>query len=216
MLIMKTRRRGQRGSVRIESGSWYGYFNTRRDNPTTGERVRKQQCVRLGPKSALTKFDAYKELAKHMLRAGATNTHIDGSVSLVRFVNERWLPTKSSRWRSFTDERGRVSNSSETSAKHILSHILKRFGSMPLQQIDSVALQKWLNELAREHSESLVRHSRYYLRSIFDWAVWEEIIRRSPAKFLTLPRTKPVEKRRSVWWSSTRCSRNSMLSTRYS
>src|ERR1700730_9244915 len=55
-------------------------------------------------------------------------------------------------------------------------------------------MQIWINDLAKSRSASLVKHARYYLKAILEWAVWEDILRKNPAKFLQLPDTKSVAK----------------------
>lgn len=44
--------------------------------------------------------------------------------------------------------------------------------------MDSVALQKWLDDLA------IVKHCRYTLKAILKLAVWEDYLRKNPAEYL--------------------------------
>ena len=60
---MNTSKRGQRGSLRVESGSWYEYWNTCVIDSATGDRKRKQRSAVLGAKS-IGKFEAGKRLEK--------------------------------------------------------------------------------------------------------------------------------------------------------
>jgi hypothetical protein len=65
---------GQRGSIRQESGSYYGYYNTCQWEEKDGEltEVRKQKCVKLGPAQGLqklSKWDAEQTLAKEIEKA---------------------------------------------------------------------------------------------------------------------------------------------------
>jgi len=71
---------------------------------------------------------------------------------------------------------------------------LNRFGSYRLDEIDSVELQVWINELAKEYSASVVRHVRQYLKSFFVEAVEQDFMRKSPARLLRLPYFSPVAK----------------------
>jgi integrase len=178
--------RGQRGSVRVESGSWLGYWNTYSYEPSTDTTKRKQRSVRLGPKS-LSKFKAYKILAGHIERSvqGTSLLHQpDSEMTLENFTRTRWLPTKESRWRE----------SSKAGAHHVLSHIFKKFGRTPLERVDKIDLQNWLNGLALTHSKSLVLHSRFYLKSILEEAVDQDYLVKNPAKKLETPKTKKVDK----------------------
>jgi integrase len=176
----------QRGSLRVESGSWYGYFNTTVYDAQTNTKRRKQRAVKLGAFHKLSKAEAYKALAGEIERAfsGGISVRPDPTVTLEVFTRTRWLPQKEAIWR----------DGSKSAAKHVLSHVMGAFGAAPLEKLDAVALQRWLNKLATTHSDSLVKHCRYYLKSILEWAVWEDYLRKNPAKFLKLPTTKPVEK----------------------
>jgi integrase len=181
--------RGQRGSIRVESGSWYGYWNTYAYDPSTDKNIRKQRSAKLGPKS-LSRFQAFKILAGEIERTGlgtaaeGNGNRPDSAVTLERFTRTRWLPLREAKWRPST----------KASAEHVLDHVLRAFGKAPLERLDKVALQKWLNDLAQTHSDSVVKHCRIYLKSILDEAVEQDYIRKNPAKTLTLPLTRKVEK----------------------
>jgi integrase len=185
----------QRGTVRIESASWRGYWHEYVTNPSTGKTQRKQRSVRLGPRS-LGKKEAREILSKEIARVtkGDGTPSPDGSITFEEFARSRWLPTKEAKWRSHTDSKGRVINPAKVGAEQTLGHIFKRFGKVPLEQIESSALQRWLNEMGQTRADSVVKHCRYYLKSILEWAVWEDYLRKNPAKFLELPKTKAVSK----------------------
>lgn len=93
---------GQRGSVRIESGSYYGYWNQYISEDKDGEltKVRRQKCVKLGPAEGvgkLSKWDAQEALAKEITKAngGSSKDPVrDGSITLEKFTNERWKPMR--------------------------------------------------------------------------------------------------------------------------
>jgi integrase len=177
----------QRGMLRIEGPSWIGYFSTYILDHETGERKRKQKCIKLGPKN-LGKREAQTILDEEIKRAlngdHTTNGRPDPSVSLEAFARSRWLPLKNGRWRPST----------ESAAEHILGIIFKPFGKTSLESLDKIALQNRLNSLAKTHSDSVVRHCRIYLKSILEEAVEQDYLRKNPAKHLTLPLTKRVQK----------------------
>jgi integrase len=180
---------GQRGSVRIESGSWYGYFNTYIWDDTRDKKIRKQKSVKLGPaegRGKLTKWDAYAELAKEIEKARGTSQDPvrDGSITLERFAETRWLPLRE----------GKLRKGSKESLDQNLKHIYKQFGSKRLDQLDKVALQNWLNKIAHEYSDGMVKHLKFYLNSILEEAVEQEFLSKNPAKKLEMPRTKRVSK----------------------
>jgi integrase len=179
-------KRGQRGSLRIESGSWYGYYNTYVSNET-GDSVRKQKSIKIGPAEGpnkLSKWDAYAELAKEIEKqtAGSSAARPDGTVTLQKFTETRWLPLRVAKLRP----------SSKASTMHTLSHIFKKFGSTPLEQLDKVEMQTWLNQLAQKYNKSLVLHAKFYLKSILAEALDQEYILKNPANKLESPRTKQV------------------------
>jgi integrase len=189
--------RGQRGSIRVESGSWIGYWNTYQYNPSTDENVRKQRSAKLGPKS-LSKFQAYKILSSHIEQSGQAGGQAghrpDSTVTLEVFTRTRWVPLKAATWRSYTNAKGREVNAGKAAAEHILKHIFGAFGKAPLERLDKIALQSWLNDLAQTHSDSVVKHCRIYLKSILEEAVEQDYLRKNPAKKLVLPETREVEK----------------------
>src|SRR5438067_486452 len=172
--------RGQRGSIRVESGSWIGYWNTYQYNPDTDENVRKQRSVKLGPKS-LSKFAAYKILSSYIDQSTRTREghRPDGAVTLEVFTRTRWVPLKEGGWRGYTNAKGREVNPAKMSAERTMQYIFAKFGKTPLEQIDKVALQSWLNEFAKTNCESVVRHCRIYLKSILDEAVEQDYLRKN-------------------------------------
>ena len=174
-----------------------GYWNAYTVDPTTQIKARKQRCLKLGPRT-LGKFEAREllrqEIERSMQGASAENLRPDPSVTFEHFTHTRWFPTKEAKWRSHKDDKGREVNPGKEGAEQTLAHIFKKFGSTPLERIDSSALQRWLNEFAQSHADSVVKHCRYYLKAILEWAVWEDFLRKNPAKFLELPKTKPVSK----------------------
>ncbi|HTS07945.1 MAG TPA: site-specific integrase [Candidatus Eisenbacteria bacterium] len=196
-------KRGQRGSVRIESGNWYGYFNTYvfEDTPDEGiVQKRKQKCVKLGPAEGLnklSKWDAYGALAKEIEKARGTSTaeaKRDGTITLKDFAEKHWKPTKESKWRP----------SSKKSANYILSTIYEgknpdeknaqTFGSMALEKLDRSDLQKWLNQLAKDRSASIVKHAKHYIKSILELAVDDDYLTKNIAKRLEIPKVRKVSK----------------------
>jgi integrase len=177
--------RGQRGHVRLEGRSFIGYWNTYTYDESTEERKRKQKSVRLGPKS-MGKFEAEKRLAEFIEKSIGPQSApvIDSALSFEKFARDRWMPLKEPKWR----------NSSRDGALHVLGHIYKKFGNTALDKIEKIALQNWLNDMAKKYSRSLVLHSRFYLKSILDEAVEQNYLLKNPAKKLEIPRTKRVDK----------------------
>ena len=109
----------------------------------------------------------------------------DGKVTLRWFVETRWKPLRQSSWR----------DSSVPAIQDRLEHIYKRFGDTPIEELDAVELQLWLDALAKERSGWTVKLVRTYLRSICSEAVEQDYLRKSPARLLRVPRMlKPSAK----------------------
>jgi len=145
---------------------------------------RVQRCVKLGPKS-LKRWQAFKLLEKEIDRTLGPSQSIrpDSGVTLKWFVREVWIPLKEGRWRG----QGTVD-----SAEYILGLILKTFDIFPLEKLNRVPLQIWINMLAETHSDSVVKHARIYLKSILEEAVDLDYLTKNPAKKLELPHTRAV------------------------
>jgi integrase len=176
--------RHQRGSVRIKSESWYGSFNEYVHDPLSDITKRVQRCVKLGPKS-LKRWQAFKLLEKEIDRTLGPSQSVrpDSRVTLKWFVREVWIPLKEGRWRG----KGTVD-----SAEYILGLILKTFHDFPLEKLNRVPLQIWINALAMTHSDSVVKHARIYLKNILEEAVDLDYLTKNPAKKLELPHTRAV------------------------
>jgi integrase len=185
--MTQTRKRGQRGFVREESGNWRGYYNIKVVDPVTRKTKHKQQSVLLGPverprsESELKAYDALRAEIQRVT-GGGLSARPDSSITLQKFTETRWLPLREAKLRP----------SSKASTMHTLSHIFARFGSVPLDRLDKVELQTWLNKLAEKHSKSLVLHAKFYLKSILAEAQDQAYLLRSPANKLESPRTKQV------------------------
>jgi integrase len=187
--MTQTRRRGQRGFVREESGNWRGYYNIKIVDAATGQTKYKQQSVLLGPvekpKSG-SELKAYAALRDEIQRVtgGGLSSRPDPGITLQKFTETRWLPLREAKLRP----------SSKASTMYVLSHIFAKFGAVPLGRVDKVELQTWLNKLAETHSKSLVLHAKFYLKSILAEAQDQAYLTKSPANKLESPRTKQVAK----------------------
>ncbi len=191
--------RGQRGFVRVESGAWIGYWSVYVYDPEKQKSIRKQRSIRLGNEKEFSRFKALNALAPHIeksLVGTLHDTHTpDGSVTLEQFSRARWLPIRAAEWRSHTDAKGREVNPARDATEYTLSHIFKSFGGIPLERLDKVALQIWLTGLAKQYSESVVKHVCYAIQSICEEAVQQDYLRKNPARGLKVPKdTKKVNK----------------------
>lgn len=196
--MAQQRKRGQKGFVRAEpvrddgkelpGQSWRGYFNLKVVDPATGKTKYKQQSVLLGPvenpksESKLRAYDALRTEIQRVTGGGLSAARPDGTITLQKFAETRWWPLREAKLRP----------SSKSSALHTLSHIYAKFGSVPLDQMDKVEMQTWLNSMAATHSKSLVLHSKNYIKSILAEAQEQGYLLKNPANKLESPRTKQV------------------------
>src|SRR5207237_2551202 len=97
-------------------------------------------------------------------------------IDYVRGVHShRWLPLREATWRPST----------RASAEHVLGLVLVKFGKVPLERLDTIAIQNWLNGLASTYSDSVVKHCRIYIKSILEEAVDQDYLRKNLAKRVT-------------------------------
>src|SRR5262249_22859224 len=72
--------------------------------------------------------------------------------------------------------------------------LVKEFEHVPLRTIGLFELQKLLNDLAEEYSESIVKHAFVNLRSIMKLAQKLKFISDNPAEETKMPATRPIER----------------------
>jgi hypothetical protein len=159
--------RRQQGSLTKKSGAWLGHFNRWSIDAATGAKVRQQKAFVIGPVKSITRTEAKAALRKRIEQESGLK---DSRVTLRGFIDQRWVPMREGTWRPATKSINLL----------LLGHINKRFGDTPLEALDAVAMQVWLNGLAKTHSGSLVKHIRILLRSICAEAVEHDYIRKAP------------------------------------
>ena len=172
----------QSGYLTKESGSWLGHFTKWILDDETGRRKRVQKAWKIGAVADMTKTEANEKLRERVVEeVGIT---ADGGVTVEWFTEHRWKPLKEGGWRDSTAQTN----------KELLQVIFDRFGSTAVQKVDQVELQSWLNSLAKKRSGSAIKHIRFFLKSIFAAAHDQQYIRRDPARMLTLPKLKAVQR----------------------
>jgi integrase len=172
----------QNGTLTKRSGKWLGHYSRWLVDSTTGEKKRQQKSYVVGAVESMTKAEARRALRTKIEQELGLRS--DSRVNLKWFIEQRWQPLRESTWRKSTKDTN----------VWVLSHIIERFGIVPLEDADPVALQLWLNQLAKTHSGSLVRHVRIFLKSIFAEAVEQDYMLKNPARLLRIPVLKAVAK----------------------
>ena len=172
----------QDGYLTKESGSWLGHYSRWVTDYSTGQKKRQQRAFKIGPASTLTKTQARDKLRERIVsELGITS---DSRVTLAWFIENRWKPLRDGTWR----------DSTKAVNRELLKFIVDRFGSTPIEDMDGVAMQAWLAELAKRKSGSLVKHCRIFLRSIMAEAVEQDYCRKNAARLLRVPRLKAVKR----------------------
>jgi integrase len=182
----------QKGTVFLQGArekKWYGKFRVYlcdRD----GKEVEKTRKVVLGPKAKLRKWEAEERLQEVIrLENGNPGSNsvpvFDDSVTVGWFVAERYLPMRRGRWRAATQK-----NTEYEIKKYLLSFL----GDLPLRKAGTFELQVLLNRLAKDYSDSVVRHAYVNLKAIFRTARKMKFISENPAEDVAMPETKPVDR----------------------
>jgi integrase len=172
------RPRYQHGHVKEQGTNWRGEYYVIEVN-SQGKQHRKHCSVVLGERSKLTKTEAKKKLEG--IIAAKLPLSPDDSCSLRWFVENKWLPIKSAKWKGSTlgTNKGILEN-----------QILKSLGDVPISDFDKVLLQLHLNKLAKTYSYSIVQHTCSFLSQIFDEAVEQDFLIKSPARSLEVPKVE--------------------------
>ena len=173
----------QHGTVLKKSGSWVGRYSRWSLDHSTGHKQRLQKSFVIGRCDAMTKAEARRLL--HNRIEEELHLRADSRTTIAWFIEQRWKPLRESGWRPSTKDVN----------EYLLKIITERFGTVALEQADPVAMQLWIDGLAKTRSASAVRHIRILLKSIFSEAVEEDYVRKSAARLLRVPATlRPVRK----------------------
>jgi integrase len=184
----------QKGTV-YEKGTrvkkWYGKFRVyMRDRE--GKEVTRTKRVILGLKSKLRKHEAEEKLEEIVQRengigknGAVSSPKSDDSVTLDWFVTERYLPMRRGQWRPATKDKTEY---------EIKKYLVSRLKDTPLRKIGPFEIQMLLNDLAREFSESIVRHAYVNVRSIMRMAQKLKFIAENPGEDTKMPETRAVSR----------------------
>lgn len=171
----------QNGHVSRKAGKYRAHYSRWIVDPATGARTREQHCVTLDT-DIKSKTRAKEELRKILVRELGLSA--DAGMTVKGFITQKWQPLKEGRWR----------DSTARTNKELIARITDRFGDVALRKVDNVSLQLWLNQLAKTHSGSVVRHCRIFLKSIFKEAIASKYLDIDPARSLVVPKLKAVPK----------------------
>ena len=183
------RPRHQRGWLTKEGGYYYGNYRRYVSVPESGRQKKKHVVVVLGPISRLKKWEARQKLeaqiAEDLGLRQIQQSRPDPETSFGWFVQNRYLPLREGRWHQATKEK---------TAFEINRYWVEYFKDRPLGKITQFELQVHLNNLAKEFSDSIVRHAFSNVRTILKTARKMKFIVEDPAEDLLVPDTKTVKK----------------------
>jgi len=137
-------------------------------------------CKTLGRQSQMSKSEAEAVLAAILREANSGQGGTTKPVyTFEEFINEVYLPFCRSTWKEST---------AATSEQIIESHLVPELGKTILHAIRRQVLQDLLEKKARELSQSVVAHLRWFLSGIFKLAMSDGLVLSNPAAELRIPR----------------------------
>ena len=163
------RRRFQKGSLEKIRGAWVARW----------WQDGKRKARILGRTSQMTKAQAHSELAALVAPVNNRRTEPSEQKNFVDFVRDVYLPFYRRKWKRST---------TMTNEDRLAHHLTSDFGARSLGSLGRDELQAFLDRKGQLLSFSVVAHLRWDLKQIFDMAVEEGYLRRSPAVLLFTPR----------------------------
>jgi integrase len=176
---------------RLREGKvWVGYFHVWETKPD-GRRVRRKKEKTLGP-AKRPRHEALKELADYIAEHTGKLAKQGESISTFAELWRAFCAVKSGQWSKKTKENLECL---------FANHVVPELGSQEMRSLTLTSLQLLVNKLAEDgFSKSVVSQIRTYMKSCFEYAVDEDLIAKSPARKLVMPkiRQKPCERFLSV------------------
>ena len=176
------RDRYQRGWVEAVGSTvkkWRGHYYTY-THTAGGEEKRQHKTVTLGKRANVTKGDAARKLQETIDRETKQPQAVYPEMTVADFWRTRFRPLWEPRWKE---------SSRRKTISFIEKTVLGLAGDLRLCDADRFTLQTRLNAAADHYSRSSLTQALVYLRAIFDEAVDQEILGRSPARTLAVPET---------------------------
>jgi integrase len=182
------RPRHQSGWIRERGKMIFGNFWRYVVDPASGERKKKQVSIPLGQVGKLKKWEAkekLKSLIAEDLGPQQSVERPDPKTTFAWFVNHRYLPMREGRWHQATKEK---------TSYEIERYLVEYFGDCSIEQVTQFELQLHLNRLAKDFSDSIVRHAFSNIKAIFRTARKLKFLVEDPAEELLMPDTRVVKK----------------------
>jgi integrase len=134
-------------------------------------------------KTFRTKKDASKFLAETELSKGQ-GSYVAPNAGRVLFRDhaERWMAS----WNTEITTAARDRSVMRT-------HVIPRWGDLPLNKVDELAIQTWVSELGRVRSRALVVEAFRLTSAVLRSAVRNRLIPFNPAEGIRVPRTRRLD-----------------------
>jgi integrase len=162
-------KRFQKGSLQKVRGEWVARW--RLDG--------KRKAKKLGRISQMTKAEAQTKLAALVAAVNSKRREPSEQETFGDFVRGVYLPFYQRKWKRSTVM---------TNEDRIAHHLTSEFGARSLASFSRDELQTVLDRKGQTLSFSVVAHLRWDLKQIFDMALAEGYLQRSPATLLFTPR----------------------------
>ena len=130
----------QHGTVLKKSGSWVGRYSRWSLDHATGNKQRLQKSFTIGRVDEMTKAEARRQLRERIEQE--LHLRSNSRMTLAGFIENRWKPLRESTWRRSTKDTN----------EYLLGIIVERFGNESIEQADPVAMQLWINSIAKTRS----------------------------------------------------------------
>jgi integrase len=177
------------GKTGAKHPRWKGHFYIY-ERQADGREKRVHKSVDLGPKKALRKWEAQKQLEEHIEKKTRQST---GAVTVAgKNLTLRWF--FENRFRPMMEPRWKESSRKELIA-NIERYVLRLIGDTPLAQLDKFMLQMHANRLAERYSDSVVTKYLLWTNAILEEALDQDLLSKNPARKLEKPQTRAVNKR---------------------
>lgn len=163
------RKRFQKGSLERVRGEWVGRWR----------QGGKRKAKKLGRISQMTKAEAQTELAALVAPVNSKRAEPSEQTRFGDFVRDVYLPFYRRKWKRSTVM---------TNEDRLAHHLTSEFDTRLLTSFNRDELQALLDRKGHTLSFSVVAHLRWDLKQIFDMAVAEGYLQRSPATLLFTPR----------------------------
>ena len=163
-----------------EGKVWVGYFHVWEAAPS-GKFMRRKKEKTLGP-ATKPKHEVLKKLAEYIVEYMGKLAKQGESISTFAELWKAFRAVKAGEWSKKTRE----------NLKCLFGlHVIPQIGNQKLRDVTLTSLQLLVNKLAEDgFSKSTVGQIRTYIKSCFEYAVDEELISKSPARKLGMPKVR--------------------------